>query len=108
MNLSDVLIANYLSNKYMDICIPGKLFEYIVSKTPIVMGSKGEAANFINKHNAGIAVHPSDVNAFVNAVCKIVDGRFDYKPNYEEFINNFSLKKIANSYDSVFKILNNN
>ena len=43
MNLSDILVANYLPNKYMDICIPGKLFEYAISNKPIVMGSNGEA-----------------------------------------------------------------
>jgi len=105
MNLSDVLIANYLSNRYMDICIPGKLYEYLISKTPIVMGARGEAANFINKHNAGIVAPPSDVNAFIKAVNDIIDEKFDYKPNYNEFIENFSLTKITKSYESVFKNL---
>jgi len=105
MNLSDVLIANYLSNKYMDICIPGKLYEYLMSKTPIVMGARGEAANFINTHNAGIVVPPSDVNAFTKAVYDIIDEKFDYNPHYGEFIKDFSLTKIAKSYESVFKSL---
>jgi len=105
MNSSDVLIANYLSNKYMDICIPGKLYEYLMSKTPIVMGANGEAANFINKHNAGIAVPPSDINAFTKAVHDIIDNKFNYKPNYEEFIKEFSLNNVAKSYESVFKSL---
>ena len=105
MNVSDVLIANFLSNKYMDICIPGKLYEYLMSKTPIVMGAKGEAANFIDKHNAGIVVPPSDANAFTEAIYKIIDEKFVYNPNYGEFIEDFSLTKIAKSYESVFKSL---
>ena len=105
MNLSHILVANYLPNKYMDICIPGKLYEYLMSKTPIIMGAKGEAANFINKHNAGIVVPPSDVNAFSKAIYDIIDEKFDYNPNYGEFIKDFSLTKIAKSYESVFKSL---
>ena len=69
------------------------------------MGAKGEAANFINKHNAGIVVPPSDVNAFTKAVNDIIDEKFDYNPNYGEFIKDFSLTKIAKSYESVFKNL---
>jgi glycosyltransferase involved in cell wall biosynthesis len=107
MNSSDVLIANYLSNKYMDICIPGKLYEYLMSKTPIVMGANGEASNFINKHNAGIAVPPSDINAFTKAVHDIIDNKFNYKPNYEEFIKEFSLNNVAKSYEFVFNNLVN-
>jgi len=49
MHLSDILVANYLPNKYMDICIPGKLFEYAISKKPIIMGARGEAKKLIEK-----------------------------------------------------------
>ena len=37
--------------------------------------------------------------------CDIIDEKFDYKPNYDEFVENYSLTKIIKSYESVFKSL---
>ena len=64
MNLSDVLVANYLPNKYMDICIPGKLFEYAISNKPIVMGSNGEAKKLIEEYSLGLVARPSNIYDF--------------------------------------------
>ena len=36
MNLSDILVANYLPNEYLDICIPGKIYEYAISNIGLV------------------------------------------------------------------------
>ena len=48
----------------MDICIPGKLFEYAISKKPIIMGARGEAKKLIEKYTLGIAVQPTDTSSF--------------------------------------------
>ena len=63
MNLSDVLVANYLPNKYMDICIP-ELFEYAISNKPIVMGSNGEAKKLIEEYSLGLVARPSNIYDF--------------------------------------------
>jgi len=103
MNRSDILVANYLSNDYMDICIPGKLFEYAVSKKPIVMGARGEAKNLIEKYGLGLAVAPSDALGFKEAIMKISKGSYEYNPLSEKFVEDFSLQKVTRLYDYVFK-----
>tara|TARA_Y100000590_G_scaffold346139_1_gene396255 strand:- start:17130 stop:18305 length:1176 start_codon:yes stop_codon:yes gene_type:complete len=105
MNLSDILVANYLSNKYLDICIPGKLYEYGVSNRPIIMGSRGEAKKLIEKYNLGYGVNPSDIDSFKKAVIDISSGAYKHQPKLDEFINHFSLGKIANNYTGLLSKL---
>ena len=102
MNLSDILVANYLPNNYMDICIPGKLYEYAISKRPIIMGARGEAKNLIEKYSLGLAVTPSDVKSFKEAIIHISNGSFQFKPSSEKFVQDFSLHKISKLYDRIF------
>ena len=102
MHLSDILVANYLPNNYMDICIPGKLFEYAISNKPIIMGARGEAKKLIEKYLLGIAVQPSDVAAFKKAILQISNGSYSYKPKTEIFVEDFSLEKVSNLYNQIF------
>ena len=106
MNQSDILVANYLPNEYLDICIPGKLFEYAVSNKPIIMGSRGEAKNLIEKYNLGIAVAPSNVNAFKEAILAIKDEKYKYNPDMEKFIDDYSLPKVVAKYNNIFLDIN--
>jgi glycosyltransferase involved in cell wall biosynthesis len=103
MNLSDILVANYLPNDYMEICIPGKLFEYAISEKPIIMGAKGEAKNLINKYSLGVAVTPSDANEFKKAIIQIANGSYIFNPKTDKFVQDFSLRKIASLYNNIFQ-----
>ena len=103
MYYSDILVANYLPNEYLDICIPGKLFEYAISKRPIIMGARGEAKNLITKYNLGLAVTPSNVNEFTNAIIQISSGSYKFNPKTNKFTNDFSLKKIVRLYDYILQ-----
>jgi colanic acid biosynthesis glycosyl transferase WcaI len=106
MNLSDILVANYLPNKYLDICIPGKIYEYAISNKPIIMGSKGEAKKIIEKYSLGIAVAPSNIQEFKNAIISLTDGNYNFKPKMTSFEEDFSLKKIANSFNKILEQIN--
>ena len=101
MNFSDILVANYLPNLYMDICVPLKLYEYAISGSPIVMGARGEAKNLIEKYDLGITVAPSDVNGFKKAIIQISNGSYEFKPKIEPFIKDFSLQNVSKLYDHV-------
>jgi colanic acid biosynthesis glycosyl transferase WcaI len=103
MNLSDILVANYLPNEYMNICIPGKLYEYAMSRKPIIMGAHGEAKNLINKYKLGFAVNPSDVNAFKDAIMNIANGFFQYKPETQRFVEKYSLNKVSTIYEKILE-----
>ena len=104
---SDRLVANYLPNDYMNICIPGKLFEYAISKRPIIMGAQGEAKNLIDDYSLGIAIPPSDINSFKEAIIKILDSPYNFEPNTEKFVRDFSLPKVIKNYNNIFEGVSN-
>jgi glycosyltransferase involved in cell wall biosynthesis len=106
MNLSDILVANYLPNEYLDICIPGKIYEYAISNKPIIMGSKGEAKEIIEKYKLGIGVSPSNIEEFKNAIISLTDGDYKFKPRITSFEDDFSLKRIANSFNKILNQIN--
>ena len=103
MDLSDILVANYLPNLYMDICVPLKLYEYAISGSPIIMGAQGEAKDLIEKYDLGLTVAPSDVTAFKEAIIKISNGKYVFKPKIEQFLEDFSLQNVSKLYDQVIR-----
>ena len=102
MNLSDILVANYLPNEYIDICIPGKLFEYTISRKPIIMGARGEAKKMIEKYKLGLAVPPSDVLEFKKAIVKITNSKYKFDPDTDRFVEDYSLPNVIDSYNVIF------
>ena len=105
MKNSSILLANYVPNDYMKICIPGKIFEYAISEIPIIMGAEGEARKLVEKYELGIAVEPSNVNSFKKAIKKIVNKEFNFSPDITNFVKDFSLNNVSELYDEIFKLV---
>ena len=70
------------------------------------MGSRGEAKNLIERYNLGIAVAPSNVNAFKEAILAIKDEKYKYNPDMEKFIDDYSLPKVVEKYNNIFLDIN--
>ena len=100
MNQSDILVANYLNNSYMEICIPGKTYEYIVTQTPIVIGAKGEAADLIYNFHAGVAVEPMNVTEMKKAIYEILANYGSYQTDYQNFVLKYDVECVINHYNS--------
>ena len=62
--------------------------------------------NLIEKYGLGLAVAPSDANAFKEAIIKVLNGSFQYKPKTEKFIKDFSLNKVSRLYDQILEQVN--
>ena len=107
MSMSTALVANYLPDKHLNLYIPGKLFEYAISKKPIIMGAKGDAEIFINKYQLGIVVPPSDPEAFKKAILKIVEGSYSFNPKINNFLKDYSIENVTKKYDLILRNLNN-
>ena len=69
---------------------PVKLFEAIITETPIIVAENTEAGNFVNKHFIGMSVKYGDVKKLQEAIEYI-------KENYNKFKQ--SIKKISNNYN---------
>ena len=105
--MSTALVANYLPDKHLNLYIPGKLFEYAISKKPIIMGAKGDAEIFINKYQLGIVVPPSDPEAFKKAILKIVERSYSFNPKINNFLKDYSIENVTKKYDLILRNLNN-
>jgi len=106
MAISDVLVANYVDNSYMEICIPGKTYEYIISKRPIVIGARGEAANLVKKFGAGIPVLPSDADGFKNAIIQIFREPEKFEYGVDEFARKYNHETVVDYYVKIIENYN--
>lgn len=52
---------------------PNKFFDYISSGLPVLNNYPGWLADLVTEHQCGIAVLPSDANAFADALCFLAD-----------------------------------
>jgi len=74
---SDILLlimgAEEVFNEKMgSITIPGKIFEYLGAKKPILaLAPQGVAADLIKSTNTGIVVLPTDINSIKQAILKL-------------------------------------
>ncbi len=105
MKLSKILVANYLPDKHLNLYIPGKLFEYAISRRPIIMGARGDSETFINKYKLGIAVPPSNADGFKKAILKIINESYSFNPEIVQFMKDYSIDNVTKKYDLIFRKL---
>jgi hypothetical protein len=103
MDLSNVLVTNYVPDPHLDLCVPGKLFEYAISRKPIVMGSNGDAKDLIEKYNLGISVAPSDIMSFKKAILTVNDINYKFNPDIKKFKSDYSINNIISLYNNVLE-----
>jgi len=103
MDLSNVLVTNYVPDPHLDLYVPGKLFEYAISRKPIVMGSNGDAKDLIEKYNLGISVAPSDIISFKKAILTVSDINYKFNPDIKKFKSDYSINNIISLYNNVLK-----
>jgi colanic acid biosynthesis glycosyl transferase WcaI len=70
---ADLLVASLRSDPVFEVTQPSKIWEYMMAGRAIVYSGKGEAANVIQKCNAGIAVPPEDPERLADAIRKLRD-----------------------------------
>ncbi len=101
LNISDILISNYLDNPALDTYIPGKIFEYIISGKPIIMGGRGDVKELIEKYNAGFVIEPSNVGLFKNTIYNILSGDYYLNTNTTKFLRTYSMKNVIDKYNDL-------
>ena len=73
LSISHVLFSNYMNHRHLDMYVPGKMYEYISTNKPIVMGSGGECQKLIRENKLGISVEPSNPEMFAKAIIEILN-----------------------------------
>jgi glycosyltransferase involved in cell wall biosynthesis len=88
---SDVLLLVNGMNDDSKIFIPGKLFDYMVTKKPILFIGGGQPAEIITKHKLGLSV-PHDPNLIKHAINEIIKWKADNNLPEEYNIKHISSK----------------
>ena len=87
---TDILYCSYNPEvKNWKTAYPVKLFESIITLTPIIVSEDTEVSNFVKANAIGESIQYGNEDSIINAINKI-------KTHYEEYVEN--IKKIANDY----------
>jgi glycosyltransferase involved in cell wall biosynthesis len=100
LNISDILVSNYINDPTLNTYIPGKIFEYMISEKPIIMGGRGDVKNLLTKYNAGIAIEPSSVQEFKKSVYDIFSGSYVFNTRIKEFLDVYSMENVINKFNN--------
>ena len=106
-NQSDILLLISWNNPKEEIFIPGKVYEYMALKRPIIsIGyKKGSLKDLIDK--TGIGIHTSDIDILKEGIMKyyeefILNGKLEFKAKKD--IEEYSINNMASEFS---KLLNN-
>ena len=85
--------------------IPGKLFEYVAAKRPILcVAQDGATPEIIRRGKIGSVVRPGDVEGIINVLSSLTEvSRIDFDPDIE-YLSQFERKKLANDLASILEI----
>lgn len=105
-NHTDILYAIY-SNENLQYkgSYPVKLFEAIITKTPIIVNKNSVLADFVEKHGIGFVVNGNDVDAIRELIMYINknDDVLQKKANnLEKIQHKFSWETVVSNLDSVY------
>lgn len=67
MASTDASVVHLKASPLFKTVIPSKMFEAMITRTPIILGVEGEAKSILEAAGAGIAMPPEDADALVEA-----------------------------------------
>jgi|TARA_R100000479_G_scaffold33554_3_gene13964 glycosyltransferase involved in cell wall biosynthesis len=72
LNAGDFLLVHLKKDDLFKITIPSKILAYLKSGKPILMGLEGNAAEILNKANAGYTFEPDNPKALKEQIIKMI------------------------------------
>jgi glycosyltransferase involved in cell wall biosynthesis len=69
--LSDVSVVHLRDDPLFETVIPSKMFEAMITRTPILLGVRGEAREIVEEAGAGIPIPPEDPDALAEAARRL-------------------------------------
>ncbi len=69
--ISDALLVHLKNDALFEITIPSKLQAYFAAGRPVIVGVRGDAANLVEKANAGLVCVPENAESISKSVMKL-------------------------------------
>lgn len=106
---ADLLLISLKDLPFFDITIPSKVFDYMATGQPILIGVKGEARKIIEKAGAGKYFEPENSQKLAAEILNFYNGEYDITQmgdNAREYaVDNFSRFKLAKKLNKILKKL---
>lgn len=106
MAQSDALIL--FTSKELERYIPGKLFDYLASKKPIIIhGFYGESAKIVESLNAGYFIPKGDIKRFKEVTDILIENQNKElnNPDITKWLENHTRERMANKLFSLTKTI---
>ncbi|WP_392352685.1 glycosyltransferase family 4 protein [Pseudoalteromonas rhizosphaerae] len=107
---ADMLLVHLTNNELFNITIPSRTQASLAMGKPIVMGVSGDAADLINRSNAGVTCEPNNSISLADAIIKLAEltecQRIEMGENgrnyyYEELSLEIGVKKFTRIFKDV-------
>ena len=92
--LSDASVVHLRDDPLFETVIPSKMFEAMITRTPIVLGVRGEARSIVEGAEAGLFIPPEDPDALVEAVRRLKEN-----PDLHETLSENAHDHVQAHYD---------
>lgn len=106
---TDITLAPLAKDPLFRAFVPGKIFESMAARRPVVLAAEGEAAHLVAEARAGIAVPPENPQAMADAIAQLADDPAMRRQMGESGIGyvqaNFDRNALSSRYAAVFREL---
>ncbi|MBN1430541.1 MAG: glycosyltransferase family 4 protein [Anaerolineae bacterium] len=109
---ADVLLIHLKADPAYTITIPSKTYAYLATGRPILAAMTGDAADLIQKHNAGLITSPENAGALAAAVrqfCEmpVLEREKMGQAGRDAFLSNFTRRILVDNYERLFEHVGN-
>ena len=96
LELSSVLVMNYMDHPHMALYRSSKIFDYIVAEKPVIVGATGALKEIVEQNGLGYVASPSDPEEFTAKLMALLDERRVL--NNKELIEAYSRENVLGSF----------
>lgn len=105
--ITDVSVVHLKASPLFKTVIPSKIFEAMVTRTPIVLGVEGESKEIIEESGAGIPIQPENVGQLVEAVQRLKTDAASYATmasnGFDHVHTFYDRSRLAHAYVSLLE-----
>lgn len=102
---TDILYCSYnADSKNYKNAYPVKLYEAIITLTPIIVSKGTTAGDFVRKNQIGEEIEYGNVNSVSNAIIKIIDNYGLYIDNLKKISSEYSWEEVVKNIDDIYDI----
>ena len=102
---TDILYCSYNpNNKNYKNAYPVKLYESIITLTPIIVSKGTAAGDFVRKNQIGEEIEHGNVNSVSNAIIKIINNYGLYIDNLKKISSEYNWEEVVKNLDEIYDV----